>query len=768
MKAESTSNFYRLINRNSRGSHSTVALVENKKRLLDPNEQCRGFASFYEDLAIPKDSSSFDSDYKARISADLDLIRQAASTTSDPIPYVETAEVERAISKLHTKKAADEFGLVSEHLKVAGTIILEPLALIFNAIIQLRYIPDHFKSGVLHPIHKKGKDPSLFTNYRGITITPLFAKVFEHVILEKVESCLPASQSSLQFGFSKGLSPLMASLVLTETIVEAVENKNPLYVSFLDTQKAFDVVYHDSMKCKFFHQGVNHHIWNIVDELYSSLTSKVSWNGIISQEFPVLQGVRQGGILSTGLYKLYINDLLLLLEEAKMGTSIGTVYTGCPTVADDLSLASNSEHEAQSMLDIAYNYANRERYTIHPEKSVLMRRVMPKNYCEIVTDWKLGDEEITLASSAVHIGTTRASSGEVQINIEDRISCARRAFYSLTPSGLHGTNGLSPPICMRIYSLYVIPRLLYGLESFVLNRQHIKALESFHLSMLRIIQSLPQRTAKCITYLLLGARPIEAEIHMRCLTFLANIIRSGNTSLNRIMDRQICMKGKSSSSWFIYVEGLLEKYQLPSIQSLKQSLPSKEQWKTIVHSAVDKFWNQVLLNDCEDKSSLISCNTRNLTIGKQHVIWKSLDNNMCDTKRGIVKVRILTGTYIVQSTVSKFNQHSVDPTCQLCRSAPEDYQHMLLECGALLPYRKRYLKDLKSIISQHCGPESWSKLSLKQILQLCIDCTCLCENGTLILSQSTIYDIECVSRSLCYSVHCGRSFLLDELNVRKR
>ena len=258
----------------------------------------------------------------------------------------------------------------------------------------------------------------------------------------------------------------MAALVLSETIVESHEANQPLYLGFLDTQKAFDVVFHDSMKCKLFHQGVNLHIWNVIDNLYSSLTSKVFWNGSISLEFPVLQGVRQGGILSTGLYKMYINDLLLLLEDSKIGTSIGTVYTGCPTVADDLTLSSNGEYDAQSMLDIAYKYSSRERYIIHPEKSVLLRRLIPKHYQETFSDWKLGDVEISVAKKATHLGLTRSDTEEVQTNIEERISCARRTFYSLTSSGLHGTNGLSPLVCFHIYSLYVVPRLLLRIGNF--------------------------------------------------------------------------------------------------------------------------------------------------------------------------------------------------------------------------------------------------------------------------------------------------------------
>ena len=769
MEAEGTSsNFYRLINRNSRGSKSTVALVENGHRLIDPREQCRGFASFYEDLAIPRDSSSFDTDYKDRISADLYLIRKVAEDTCEPVPDVTHCDIETAIKKLHTKKAADEFGLVSEHLKIAGPTVYEPLSVIFSAILRMKYIPEQFKSGVLHPIHKKGKDPTLFTNYRGITVTSLIGKVFEHVILDKIQACLPRAQSSLQFGFTKGLSPLMAALVLSETIVESYESNRALYLGFLDTQKAFDVVFHDSMKCKLFHQGINLHIWNVVDHLYSSLTSKVSWNGNISTEFPVLQGVRQGGILSTGLYKLYINDLLLLLEDSKIGTSIGTIYIGCPTVADDLTLSSNDQYDAQSMLDISYNYACRERYIIHPEKSVLLRRIIPRQYKETISDWKLGDAEISLASKATHLGLTRSDVGETQINVEERISCARRTFYSLTSTGLHGTNGLSPIICFRIYSMYVVPRLLYGLETFVLNKKYITQLESFHISILRIIQSLPQRTAKSITYLLLGARPIEAELHIRSLTFLLNIIRSGNPTLRGIMDRQLCMKEENSSSWFIYIKKLLHKYNLPSPQVLEEQVPSKDKWKNTVYSAVHKYWNEALIEDCMGKSTIYGCNFHILSIGKQHTIWKSLACNTRDVRRGAVKVRLLTGTYIVQSTVSRFNQYQVDPTCLLCRSAPEDYLHMIVECGALLKYRKDYMCTLKSIIDSECGPRTWSNFTKDDILQLCIDCTVLRSSGVISVKESVVCDIERTARNMCYSIHCGRSYLLDGISVRKR
>jgi hypothetical protein len=64
--------------------------------------------------------------------------------------------------------------------------------------------------------------------------------------------------------------------------------------------------------------------------------------------------------LSTGLSKIYINELLLTLERNRVGTHIGTTYVDCPTAADDLALLANSTSDLQLMLDVTNSFANRE------------------------------------------------------------------------------------------------------------------------------------------------------------------------------------------------------------------------------------------------------------------------------------------------------------------------------------------------------------------------------------------------------------------------
>jgi hypothetical protein len=104
----------------------------------------------------------------------------------------------------------------------------------------------------------------------------------------------------------------------------------------LDVQSAFDVVQHKILLDKLIDQSIHPTLWLIIKDLYSGLTSKVKWAGELSESFDILQGVRQVGILSTHLYKIFVQDLLLELESQCLGFQLRDIYIGTPTCADDI------------------------------------------------------------------------------------------------------------------------------------------------------------------------------------------------------------------------------------------------------------------------------------------------------------------------------------------------------------------------------------------------------------------------------------------------
>jgi hypothetical protein len=79
------------------------------------------------------------------------------------------------------------------------------------------------------------------------------------------------------------------------------------------------------------------------------------------------------------------------------------------------------------------------------------------------------------------------------------------------------------------------------------------------------------------------------------------------------------------------------------------------------------------------EDSTVFCGARHLSavlLEKTHNVWDTISNSVKDVRKAATKVRMLTGTYMLQTLKAKFNQAEVDPTCPICKLETEDPQHL--------------------------------------------------------------------------------------------
>ena len=160
-------------------------------------------------------------------------------------------------------------------------------------------------------------------NYRGITISPIISKLFEHVLKLVFSDHLLTSQ--YQFGFKKRSSTVHALHCLRETVNYYRNHGSRVFCSFLDASKAFDGLIHSGLFIKLMERGVPLIFLDIIIVWYSGLKCRVKWGDQFSDWFSVTAGVRQGGVLSPDFYSIYVNDLLIILKNL----GIGCYYRGC-------------------------------------------------------------------------------------------------------------------------------------------------------------------------------------------------------------------------------------------------------------------------------------------------------------------------------------------------------------------------------------------------------------------------------------------------------
>lgn len=485
--------------------------------------------------------------------------------------------------------------------------------------------------------------------------------------------------------------------------------------------------------------------------MYQDISSKVKWVGGLSENFPINQGVRQGGILSTHLYKIYIDELLNILKSKRLGLRIGTVFIGNPTCADDVALLASSPEELQLMLWEAVRYARKYRYKIHPTKTHIS--VISNLKTEKDSTWKLGEISIKLSDSSVHLGMTRAGKKESSINVNERISSARRTSYSLMNTGLHGSNGLNPMTSYIIYKAYVLPRLLYGLEVLKLTKGQIEQLSKYHIQTLRNIQSLPQRTSTSAVLMLLGALPFEAELHKRRLSLAFSVFHSENISLKLLVQRQLACSHDIENSFFYELSMILQKYELPSLCELYCSNFTKLQWKQKCVKAVNSFWTKELISDIKTKKTLKYLSVQNLRIGSTHLVWRTVESSVADVRKAVVKARILTGTYILQKNRQTFSNGTVDAVCRHCRLGDEDLLHLVSRCPAFHSIRVATVNSLRDIVTNQLGQCIWIQY-FKDWLVILKTFVCI---ETVIKSVPVLDEVkdsvEQLSRNFFYKIH---------------
>ena len=271
-------------------------------------------------------------------------------------------------------------------------------------------------------------------------------------------------------------------------------------------------------------------------------------------------------------------------------------------------------------------------------------------------------------------------------------------------------------------------------------------IEKFQIVYLKQIQRLPIRSSNQATQALLGIAPITSILQKNLLNLIYGIITRPQSIEFRVLYRQLAVKDVSEKSIFSTLRQVLHTYNLPTVYQILDLTPSKAKWKDMLRTAINSKTEADWSIEVNSKPSLKYLNPLSLKVGKAHHVYSTVRTDIFDVQRAEIKAPLLTGTYILQSNHSNFNQYEVDPTCKMCENRPETRQHFISEC-----LKSKHLRDkfnIKTAKLFNINPDILTNIDRHTYTQLILDCTHPEVTGNLIIKNAIISDLELYTREL--------------------
>ena len=214
-----------------------------------------------------------------------------------------------------------------------------------------------------------------------------------------------------------------------------------------------------------------------------------SWFDCFSESFVITAGVRQGGILSPDFYSIYVDDLLLRLQNARKGCYFHDVFAASLFYADDMAIMSPSIKGLEYLLHICGEYCDEWDICLNATKS---RNLYFGKRTTISHVIMLNGNAIEWAKEWVYLGITLRSAKRFDCSITDRV----QKFYRCTNSIFRIDGRSNDMVMLRLIETHCVPLLSYAIEIVnVLNRDEKRQLRNKQELLLNIAicQPLPNK-----------------------------------------------------------------------------------------------------------------------------------------------------------------------------------------------------------------------------------------------------------------------------------
>lgn len=257
------------------------------------------------------------------------------------VPEFTLAEVGAAVGRFRSRgKAPGPDGIPSRVWGVVHAAKPERLTGVFNCCLREGIFPGRWKRARLALIAKPGKPVGVPSSYRPLCLLDDVGKIFESLLVARVEAHMAASGVGLsdrQFGFRSGRSTDDALRLLQERLEAAVGKGRMAVAVSLDIRNAFNTIGWEIVRGALIRMDIPPYLRRILDSYLSArslyLCDDSAGNPVTTG---VTRGVPQGSVLGPLLWNVAYDTVFRLPMPR------GTIVSG---YADDTLVVAEGDTE---------------------------------------------------------------------------------------------------------------------------------------------------------------------------------------------------------------------------------------------------------------------------------------------------------------------------------------------------------------------------------------------------------------------------------------
>ena len=357
------------------------------------------------------------------------------------------------------------------------------MTIIFNAILRIQYFPKPWKLAQFKMLHKPGKDLHQTASYRPISLLPVFSKILEKIIYCRIKTIIETRKliPDHQFGFRNKHSTIEQMHRLINEIIVALENKEYCTALFMDIEKAFDKINHESL-LQAIRKQFPEQIHQLIKSYLSSRIFVIRIKDTHSEVKDIKARVPQGSVLGSILYTSYTANIAT--------TTNSTVLT----FADDITILvryTNPETAVklqQEHITKIEKWLQEKQIKANPNKcnhiTFTLRRKIPPNIL-------LNGTHITQTKHVKYLGLHLDTQLTWKLHIKsiiEKIKKTRRQMHWLTSR----KSKLSIENKLKIYKTIIKPIWTYGIPLWgTAAMSHINKIEIIQAKILRTVVNAP-------------------------------------------------------------------------------------------------------------------------------------------------------------------------------------------------------------------------------------------------------------------------------------